>query len=218
MPRVIDALVIHHSAGASGSAVVFRLEHKAKGWSDIGYHAVITNGHGGPDGELQPGRPEEKDGAGVFGNNLRKLHICLVGQFAKGEANCTGLPTPLQYRALGEWLRSRAATYGVTRAAQIVGHKEITIPGHGTACPGDIPLGKIREWFANARARALDEYLGGGAGKEPVPMVQVMVKGKPVACHARIEGGAVVGELADVCRALGHSVTWDGTIRALKVD
>jgi len=71
----VKELIIHHSAGASGNVVEFRKEHKAKGWADIGYHAVICNGSGGDNGELQGGRSEEFEGSAVFGNNAHKLHV-----------------------------------------------------------------------------------------------------------------------------------------------
>ena len=52
----INSIVIHYSGGSSGSAAAFREYHKSKHWADIGYHFVICNGNGCPDGEIQTGR------------------------------------------------------------------------------------------------------------------------------------------------------------------
>ena len=45
-------IVIHHSATASGNAAEFDREHRARGWDGLGYHFVIDNGVGGPDGRV----------------------------------------------------------------------------------------------------------------------------------------------------------------------
>ncbi len=155
MSRHIAALVLHHSASKTGNVETIRKQHKAQGWQDIGYHGVIL-----PDGTFQAGRRESIDGAGVFGKNEDRLHICLIGNFAKNDPGFSRMPSAAQYDALGEWLVSRSKTYGVTKPSQIVGHKEIALPGHGTLCPGDLPLDKIRAWFGGDRRETLAEALG----------------------------------------------------------
>lgn len=148
--RAINSLVIHHSACLTGSVDVFRKEHRAAGWNDIGYHGVIGNGHGQKDGEFLLGRPESLDGAGVYGNNKGRLHVCLVGNFHKPDVGYTGRPTMSQIKALEDWVCSRSKKYQKRGAAvlPLVGHKEITIPGHGTACPGsEFPIEAVRTWY-----------------------------------------------------------------------
>jgi len=162
--RVIDTLVIHHSASASGNVETFREMHQARGWSDIGYHEVITNGHGAPDGHIQRGRPHSEIGAGVALNNSGKLQVCLVGNFERGDRGYFGPPTRRQMASLGHWLLVNAKRYGITNYCKIVGHKEIAKRGHATACPGsEMPLKLIRLWFkANVGAdepESLDRYL-----------------------------------------------------------
>lgn len=171
--RHIDTLVIHHSACPSGNVSVFRAEHKAKGWIDIGYHAVISNGRGAPDGHIAVGRPYDEVGSGVWGNNTGKLHVCLVGNFDKGDPGFTGRPTSRQLAALGTWLLTNAKRYGPDAGNPVPvirGHKEITRPGHATACPGsEMPLDAIRRWFkaafplfiAGQSYPALDAYIYG---------------------------------------------------------
>jgi hypothetical protein len=177
MPRSIKQLVIHHSAGSRGSVAEFRRLHRARGYSDIGYHAVIQ-----PDGRTEAGRSEAIDGAGVWGNNSQKLHVCLIGQFAVKEPGYTGPPTLAQLAALGRWLDSRGKTYGPSHPRPVVGHREITLPGHGTACPGDLPLDLIRAWFASGRSLSLPEYLNAPA--EVVGAAVSKLKGEPAAAGA----------------------------------
>lgn len=168
--RTITQLVIHHSASSSGTVEEFRREHKARGWSDIGYHRVIGNGRGFEDGAIHEGRKDSVKGSAVYGNNTGKLHVCLVGNFESTDSGYTGPPTASQLSALGHLLQVWELKYHPKgeRGHIVVGHKEITIPGHGTACPGDrMPLDEIRQWFNYlihgdpSRRVTLDVYLKG---------------------------------------------------------
>ncbi len=145
--RRIDALLIHHTASASGDIASITREHIARGWTTIGYHYIIGNGKGTPDGKIEPGRPEWMVGASVFGANTGKLAISLVGNFHKPDPGYTGRPSGNQLKALERWLLDRGAHYQIG-ADHIKGHKEVTIPGHPTVCPGsEFPLGMIRSWY-----------------------------------------------------------------------
>jgi N-acetylmuramoyl-L-alanine amidase len=210
MPRPIVQLVVHHSAGNAGTVEEFRRLHRARGFSDIGYHAVIQ-----PNGRTDPGRSEAMDGAGVWGNNSRKLHVCLIGQFASGEKGYTGKPASEQLHALGVWLLSRGRTYQPSDPRKpVVGHKEITLPGHATACPGDLPLELIREWYRRsihgAKVGSLDAYLNGthaAAG----PAVRVRVNGKELAPDMyRYEAPGRTFIASSALSAGGAQVEWDG--------
>jgi hypothetical protein len=120
-------------------------------WSDVGYHEVITNGNGGPDGHIQQGRPHEKTGAAVKKANSGKLMVCLVGNFEVSQ------PTRKQLASLGHWLLTNLWRYGPDRGhafPAIQGHGEAALPQYPTACPGDnLPLDKIRRWAAENRDR-----------------------------------------------------------------
>lgn len=72
-----NRIVLHCSSTPNGkhiSASTIRSWHvKERGWSDIGYHLIIN------DSGSEKGRPTNKQGAGVLGENKNTLHICLIG-------------------------------------------------------------------------------------------------------------------------------------------
>ena len=97
----IKWLVVHHSATPSGNVETFRRYHvDERGYDDVAYHYVICNGNGGPDGEVQQGRPLEKVGAHAYGANAQSVGICLVGDFMKSR------PTAKQWQSLIDLCRS----------------------------------------------------------------------------------------------------------------
>ena len=49
--------------------------HTGRGWSGIGYHAVIRRS-----GLIERGRPEYWEGAHVRGHNHHSLGVCLIGR------------------------------------------------------------------------------------------------------------------------------------------
>lgn len=80
-----NCIIVHHSDGGNGSAESIRRDHvENRGWEDAGYHYIITNGNGGPDGEIQKGRPLHKQGAHAknkwANRNLDSVGVCLVGK------------------------------------------------------------------------------------------------------------------------------------------
>ena len=117
-----DAIVVHCSASDWGDAEVFRRWHRERGWSDIGYHAVILNGyraHGSDydmelDGKIEPGRPESIIGAHckAEGMNTRALGVCLVGNPGSG-----GYPSERQIAALIHFLKVKCRRYGISTNA-----------------------------------------------------------------------------------------------------
>lgn len=117
-----DLIVVHHSATTGGSVEAFRRYHvQNNGWADIGYHYVITNGNGGPDGALHNGRPIEKVGAHAPGRNERSIAICLVG---------TDKFTPAQKETLIDTIIVVCNEYKLYPSVK-------TIQGHHEKCPGD---------------------------------------------------------------------------------
>jgi N-acetyl-anhydromuramyl-L-alanine amidase AmpD len=134
-----SAIVIHHSASRGGNASQFDRLHRAKGWDCVGYHFVITNGSGGPDGEIQSTARwlEQKHGAhaGALPARTDPSHrnaynefgigICVVGNFESRS------PTRRQLDALCT-LVGRLKTAFEIPAHQILGHRHV----RGTACPG----------------------------------------------------------------------------------
>ena len=79
-------IVIHHSGDPSGSADSIADLHRSKGLRGLGYHFVIGNGRGAPDGAIRAGYRwnEQLPGAHTIGpdadtHNRRSIGICLVG-------------------------------------------------------------------------------------------------------------------------------------------
>ena len=139
MRREIDLIVVHHSAGWGGTFEEIRNLHvKGNGWSDIGYHAIITNGKdiGGklssdaPLGMLFRGRPEQTPGAHCRGSNRSSLGVCVIGNFETMPANNE------QTQTLTYLLREWCQRYNLPcDTSVIVGHKEVH-GHHSNSCPG----------------------------------------------------------------------------------
>lgn len=84
--RRIDYIVVHCTATPEGQDKTIeqlRSEHKKQGWSDIGYHYVITR-----DGKVHLGRDVDIAGAHVSGHNSYSIGIVYVG----GLENKPGVP------------------------------------------------------------------------------------------------------------------------------
>jgi hypothetical protein len=128
-------IVVHHSASEVGNAAIFDAEHRHRGWEELGYHFVIDNGSGGPDGrvEIGPRWRTQKWGAHTGrtpGNeyNNHGIGICLVGDFSRHA------PSRAQLASLNRLVCFLAAKYGIP-AENIIGHRDA--PGAHTECPGD---------------------------------------------------------------------------------
>jgi N-acetyl-anhydromuramyl-L-alanine amidase AmpD len=72
--RKIKYIVIHHNGVAGRTIENIRRSHKARGFSDVGYHYVIHE-----NGVIHRGRPESKVGAHVKGLNAKSIGVCLIG-------------------------------------------------------------------------------------------------------------------------------------------
>lgn len=148
-------VVIHCSATRPQLNIgrdVIREWHLAKGWADIGYHAVVKR-----NGLIEFGRPFDDIGAHVAGYNGTTLGVCLVGGlYADGreaEDDFDGLYTVEQKHALRELLVVLKAAYP---DAQIVGHRDLSPDKDGDgkiekhewlkSCPGFA----AREWAKRA--------------------------------------------------------------------
>ena len=75
--RKLDRIILHCTATPEGRHVdvdTIRVWHKARGWSDVGYHFVIYL-----DGSVHAGRAVEKTGAHVAGHNATTIGVVYVG-------------------------------------------------------------------------------------------------------------------------------------------
>ena len=128
-------IVVHHSASAAGSVESIDTEHRQRvdaagePWLGIGYHFVIGNGQGMPDGQVTPTFRwrEQLAGAhaGVADANATGIGICLIGNFEDAP------PTPRQRDAAVRLTRALATQYNIA-PADIVRHGDLK----ATACPG----------------------------------------------------------------------------------
>jgi N-acetylmuramoyl-L-alanine amidase len=140
--RKIDEIIIHASAtkkgwwsgkGAEAIRDEFRRWHRAKNWSDIGYHFVIV-----PDGEIAKGREVSVIGAHVKGKNRSSIGICLVGGFGgKKDGVFSDNFTPEQDAALRGLIGDLQADH--PSIGKISGHNEYA----NKACP----CFNVSEWL-----------------------------------------------------------------------
>lgn len=75
--RPIDEIVVHCAATPEGRDFTvddITAWHKARGWSDNGYHYIVYR-----DGTVHEGRPVGQVGSGVAGHNIGKVHVCYIG-------------------------------------------------------------------------------------------------------------------------------------------
>lgn len=133
----IKRLVIHCSDSAWGDAAVIRDWHRQRGWKDIGYNAVVLNGHRSSgsayspseDGVLEIGRGLDFDkvltpaeiGAHAMGYNAESIGVCLVGV---RDFSAAQLLTLEAFCLL--WMR-------IVPGIEVVGHCEVDV--HGKTCP-----------------------------------------------------------------------------------
>ena len=126
--RKIKYIVVHCSAtqptmeGIDAAAI--DSWHRAKGWSGIGYHFVITRA-----GEPELGRNIGKVGAHVKGHNANSIGICMVGgvdEYNDPECNFE----EEQYVSLFELIKALKEVYP---QAKVLGHRDFK--GVKKACP-----------------------------------------------------------------------------------
>ena len=124
--RPIDTIIVHCSATPEGrdvSVSEIRKWHKARGWSDIGYHFVITL-----DGTMNVGRPIEKIGAHAKGYNRKSIGICYIGG-TDSEGNPKDTLTETQEAAMQALILELKKSYPSIK--KLIGHNEVS----SKACP-----------------------------------------------------------------------------------
>lgn len=145
-PRDWHWIVIHHSASDSGSAATFDQWHRQRGWDELGYHFVIDNGEGLPDGRVEVGGRWYKQKQGAHAKspsgeyNDRGIGICLVGNFEKTA------PTADQWQSLVRLVAYLAREYDIPES-RIIAHHDVNSQ---TLCPGkNLNLEQLRHDVAH---------------------------------------------------------------------
>ena len=128
MRKATNNLVIHCAATRPSQDVgvrEIRQWHRARGFSDIGYHFVIRRS-----GKVEKGRPVDEIGAHVQGHNADSVGICLVGGINEETFKPENNFTPQQWEALQRLLTALLRRYP---KAKVLGHRDF--PGVQKACP-----------------------------------------------------------------------------------
>lgn len=136
--RWIDEIIVHCTATPEGKDYTvndIRAWHKARGWSDVGYHYIIYR-----DGSIMLGRPVGQIGSHVAGKNTGTIGIAYVGGVTSDGRTAKDTRTAAQVASL-LWLTAQLAKkHGVKK---VTGHNQYA----AKACPSfDVrrdPLGKI---------------------------------------------------------------------------
>jgi N-acetylmuramoyl-L-alanine amidase len=123
--REINKVIVHCTATPENRVVTVedvRQWHKARGWSDIGYHIMIYL-----DGTVHEGRPIERSGAHCKGQNRNSIGIAYVGGVDKA-MNPKDTRTECQKEALYNILEHYKTKYP---KVEIFGHRDFS----SKACP-----------------------------------------------------------------------------------
>ncbi len=137
-----DGIVIHHSGSTQGSGASIARTHEAQGIRGLGYHMVIGNGHGAPNGEVYVGYrwQQQLPGAHLAGPmpqdaKNRKIGICLIGD---GD---TKPFTDRQMQAVVQLIRELQQELGIP-AERVTLHRDLA---DSTASPGRLfPVARFR--------------------------------------------------------------------------
>lgn len=134
--RKIDRIVVHCSATTPtmdiGVGTIRGWHVLERGWSDVGYHYIITR-----DGEVQTGRPLERIGAHAKGFNRTSVGICYVGGLDK-DFEPEDNRTDAQKIAMYELIKELEGRFNI---AYIGGHCDL--PRVTKACPSF----DVQEWL-----------------------------------------------------------------------
>lgn len=140
-----QAIVIHHSGTAAGTVGDIARQHAAWGLPSLGYHFVIGNGNGEPDGVLltgprwtaqEPGAHVADRAAGATPDaawfNRHSIGICLVGNGERREF------TDAQLKTLARVVEDLQAACGIPDSAVFL-HSDLA------------PVASPGRWFPRAQ-------------------------------------------------------------------
>lgn len=136
MMRRIDEIIVHCSATPEGRDVsmadIRKWHVEERGWSDVGYHFVVTL-----DGTVHVGRPMDRAGAHCKGRNGNSIGVCYVGGMDSDMVPKDTL-LPVQERSLRKLIKAVRLLFG-----------EVEISGHNQYSAKACPSFDVKEKFAD---------------------------------------------------------------------
>ena len=122
-----EGIAIHHSASPDVSVNEIDKWHKERGWQGVGYHFVVRK-----NGNIEPGRSLEKQGAHAKGRNKTHIGVCLTGDFTKDIARLNQICSAVRL------------INGLMESFDIDKNK---VEEHHGNCPGDNILNLIKSYI-----------------------------------------------------------------------
>ena len=134
--RRIDEIILHCSATPEGRDVsmadIRKWHVEERGWSDVGYHFVVTL-----DGTVHVGRPMDRAGAHCKGRNGNSIGVCYVGGMDSDMVPKDTL-LPVQERSVRKLIKAIRLLFG-----------EVEISGHNQYSAKACPSFDVKEKFAD---------------------------------------------------------------------
>lgn len=121
--RPINKIFLHCSATKEGKDYTvddIRSWHKARGFSDVGYHYVIYR-----DGTVKEGRPINQIPAAQSGHNVGSIAICYIGGLAEDGKTPKDTRTSEQKESMYKLLKDLMEKYNL-KQTDIHGHYEVS--------------------------------------------------------------------------------------------
>ena len=141
--RKINKIIIHCSATKEGediSAAVIDRWHRDRGWSGIGYHYVVSL-----NGNIEYGRPIDKQGAHVKDHNKGSIGICYIGG-VESERSSNGKWIAKDTRTLEQ----KESLLDLIKTLKRL-HPEATVHGHNEFAAKACPCFNVKEEYCNLK-------------------------------------------------------------------
>ena len=139
--RKINKIIIHCSATREGediSAAVIDRWHRDRGWSGIGYHYVVSL-----NGNIEYGRPIDKQGAHVKNHNKGSIGICYIGG-VESERGSNGKWIAKDTRTLEQ----KESLLDLIKTLKRL-HPGATVHGHNEFAAKACPCFNVKEEYCN---------------------------------------------------------------------
>lgn len=138
--RDLSSIIIHcsatkHAAASLGRDFIRSIHVDRNGWSDIGYHWIITRS-----GTIEQGRPIRRAGAHVRGFNRHSVGVCLMGGLDDGNHITAGFDKFNIAQQLSlVWLINQLREQFDIDADAVLGHRDMSpdADGDGIVTPDE---------------------------------------------------------------------------------